>query len=293
MKGKIGIITVLYKSESVLPEFFQSLEQQTYKNFVLYVIDNKSPDNSLALSEEFKTKSLFETVVIANADNYGVAKGNNIGIKQALADNCDYVLLSNNDVTFGAETIANLLNETLKFNADMSVPKIYFHGTNLIWLAGGYFVKRNGWSRHIGYLEQDNGQYNTAQRTDYAPTCFMLIRKNVFDQIGMMDEMYFVYWDDTDFVYRALNAGKLLWYFPSSVVNHKESTSTGILSDFSIYYKYRNFVYFTIKNRHTIYATYILLGNLFIHIFKNTLIWNYKQWKIAFKAMIDGLKMSI
>jgi GT2 family glycosyltransferase len=80
VSGKIGIVTVLYKSESVLPEFFESLEAQTYKNFILYIVDNKSPDNSLAISEAFKTKSTFETVVIANDDNYGVAKGNNIGI---------------------------------------------------------------------------------------------------------------------------------------------------------------------------------------------------------------------
>lgn len=57
--NKIGIVTVLYNSESVLSDFFTSLEQQTYKNFILYVIDNASPDNSLQIAREMADKMPF------------------------------------------------------------------------------------------------------------------------------------------------------------------------------------------------------------------------------------------
>ena len=242
MNAKIGIVTVLYKSESVLPDFFQSLETQTYKNFVLYIIDNKSPDNSLLLSEKLKAKSTFETVIVANDDNYGIAKGNNIGIVRALNDNCDYILLSNNDVVFDSKTLKILLGAQIEESADMVVPKISFYDTNLIWCAGGRFNKRTGWTNHLGYLENDNDKFNKKVRVSYSPTCFMIIRKAVFEDIGMMDENYFVYWDDTDFVYRALKNGKTLWYIPNANIKHKESTSTGLKSDFSIYYLHRNMV---------------------------------------------------
>ena len=130
MSNKIGIVTVLYKSENVLPEFFESLAKQTFRNFVLYVVDNLSPDNSLQVTYDYQTTSNFPMVVIPNDDNYGVAKGNNIGIKQALADGCDYVLLSNNDVTFDNEAIRLLLNNSVNLDSDLSVPKIYFWETD-------------------------------------------------------------------------------------------------------------------------------------------------------------------
>jgi GT2 family glycosyltransferase len=127
---KIGIVTVLYKSESVLHDFFTTLNQQTYDNFILYVIDNKSPDSSLASSKQLSVNSFFEVKFIENDDNYGVAKGNNQGIEAALIDGCDYVLLSNNDVVLKPDTIEKLYAGLKETNADIVVPKIYFHGTN-------------------------------------------------------------------------------------------------------------------------------------------------------------------
>ena len=291
MIGKIGIVTVLYKSESVLPEFFESLEAQTYKNVILYIVDNKSPDNSLAISEAYKKTSTFEVVVIANNDNYGVAKGNNIGIKRALAVDCDYVLLANNDITFKSNTIQDLLTKAKSVNADLSVPKIHIAGTNLIWFAGGKFLKRNGLNIHIGYLENDNGQYDKMKQIDSGQTCFMLTKSEVFNSVGLMDENYFVYWDDTDFIHRARKQGKSLWYLPSVVIKHKEGTSTGVRSDFSIYYLYRNLVYFTLKNRAPVYATYVLIVNIVFHFTKNLIFWNFKQWKIGISAYRDGFKL--
>ena len=98
MTPRIGIVTVLYNSAGVLPEFFETLGTQRYTNFILYIVDNKSPDDSLAVARKLCASARFETVVIENEENYGVAKGNNIGIKAALRDGCDRVLLSNNDI---------------------------------------------------------------------------------------------------------------------------------------------------------------------------------------------------
>ncbi|WP_175620847.1 glycosyltransferase family 2 protein [Chryseobacterium schmidteae] len=292
MNRKIGIVTVLYNSESVLEEFFETLNKQTYKNFILYVIDNLSPDNSLFLSEKLAAEYKFETVIIKNKANYGVAKGNNIGIKKAIEDECDLVLLSNNDIAIENEAIEKLLAGLDNHKADMVVPKIYFYDTNKIWAAGGGFNKRNGITVQYGQNEADEGQFDTDKQVEYAPTCFMLIKKEIFDSVGLMDENYFVYYDDTDFVYRALKMKhNKLWYVSDSVIYHNESSSTGKMSDFSIRFLWRNLVYFSLKNYNLFYAGYVVLYN-YLYII-TILYFRYPrhQWLIALKAYNEGLKL--
>jgi len=287
--AKIGIVTVLYKSETVLEDFFSTLNEQSYKNIILYVIDNKSPDNSLQKSKELAKAVWFETKFIENEDNYGVAKGNNQGIEAALKDNCEYVLLSNNDVVLKHDTIEKLYIGLLENNADMAVPKIYFFGTNLIWMAGGKFTWYNGANKHFGYKKKDRGQFDKCKKVDYAPTCFMLVKREVFTIVGMMDEKYFVYFDDTDFVYRAIKKRQRLFYIPNSILEHKESTSTGVKSDFSLFYSIRNRIYFAKKYRLFFYFFYI--ENLLYHYSIRWLkmINNRNQWKLMLKAMREGV----
>lgn len=288
MNPLIGIVTVLYNGEKVLKDFFESLAIQTYPNFVLYVIDNKSPDNGLALAIELAKMVSFKTVIIKNDDNYGVAKGNNIGIYRALEDGCDLVLLSNNDVTLEINTIETLLIGLQSHHAGLAVPKIYLYGTNLFWTAGGYFNKRSGLNIHRGANIADTGQFDKNEQITFAPTCFMLIDKNVFHRIGFMDEKYFVYWDDTDFIYRATKAQEALWYIPNSLVHHKEGSSTGVLSDFSIRYLYRNLIYFVLKNYPRPYAWYVIGYNVACHSIKLVFKWPFSKWKLGFKSFKEG-----
>jgi len=288
---KIGIVTVLYKSETVLEDFFRTLNEQSYKNFILYIIDNKSPDNSLNKSKELARHTWFETKFIENNDNYGVAKGNNQGIEAALKDKCDYVLLSNNDVVLQPDSIEKLYLGLMGNIADMAVPKIYSYDTGLIWAAGGKFTKYNGATKHFGYNKKDNKRYNKNYAIDYAPTCFMLIKREIFTKVGMMDEKYFVYFDDTDFVYRAKQRKIKLFYICNSIILHKESTSTGRMSDFSLYYSLRNRIYFAKKHRRFFYFFYI--NNLIYHYLVRSLkmIKNKHQWQLILKAMRDGVNL--
>jgi len=291
MNQTIGIVTVLYNSETVLTDYFTSLNNQTYRDFILYVVDNKSPDSSLILAKTLSETASFRTVIIENEDNYGVAKGNNLGIQSALSDGCDMVLISNNDVTLESEAIELLLNGLEFHCANMAVPKIYYSGSDLIWAAGGYFRKMTGLNTHFGDKMKDVGQFQVAKKVTYAATCFMLIRKEVFERVGMMDENYFVYFDDTDFMYRALNKNEPLWYIPESIVYHKESTSTGIMSEFSIRYLYRNLVYFALKNYSLTYALYVLILDFGYNFFVNIFKWPFSKWKLRLKSYKEGFKL--
>lgn len=289
--SKIGIVTVLYNSEPVLEEFFQTLGEQTEKDFTLYIVDNASKDKSLELSRRLAETADFPCIFFAEKENWGVAKGNNIGIEAALADGCEYVLLSNNDIVLRPDTIENLLRGMKEMDADMAVPKIYYHDSGLIWCAGGRYRWLMGDTQHYGKLKPDDGQYNSVRYVDYSPTCFMLIKSEIFRQVGMMDEKYFVYFDDTDFVYRAVKKnGKKLAYIPSSTLRHKVSSCTEDGSEFSRYMNSRNVIYFARKHFQFPHKQITILIR-FLHTFlRAKFIFSKKHYEACKRGNIEGLK---
>lgn len=289
-KPEIGIVTVLYNSAAVVNDFFETLNLQTFKNFVLYVIDNNSPDNSLVKVKELAKQVFFKVVIFEEQKNWGVAKGNNIGIEAALADGCEYVLLSNNDVVLERTTLKQLLQGMLKMGASMAVPKIYFHDTGLLWAAGGSFVYRSGSTRHFGTDQKDFGQFEIPKQIEYSPTCFMLIHRSVFERVGFMDENYFVYYDDTDFVWRATKIGsEKLFYIPTSCLWHKESSCTeGTHSDFTIRFMNRNLVYFAMKHFSFSHKMVIILYHVLHYWMRERKRMNPAQKKIMRKSYKEG-----
>jgi GT2 family glycosyltransferase len=245
---RIGVVTVTYNGAAYLPAFFRDCWRQTFKDFILYVIDNGSVDGSLELA---RSQPDARCVVIANGANLGVAAANNTGIERALADGCTEVLILNNDVEFPPSLFADLDSELARLGAQMLVPKIYFfEPSNRIWCAGGEFLPVYGWATaHRGEGEQDRGQFEESCRIQYAPTCCMLVRSGVFARIGVMDPKYFVYFDDTDFCLRAFRAGEALYYTPKPHLFHKVSSSTGGLdSPFTLRMYSRNKMYYILKN---------------------------------------------
>jgi GT2 family glycosyltransferase len=264
----IGIVTVLFNSNDVLPGFFESLSHQQGVRFRLYVIDNSITDNGSVLSKSLAEKYGIDVQVHFNNANVGVAKGNNQGIDMALADGCDQVLLANNDTEFGPDTLKILHTATEGGCEHAVTPKImYFDEPQRIWYGGGHI---NAWtmrSPHYAIGQLDTGQCDTPGHVGYAPTCFMLLDSKVFEKVGRMDEQYFVYYDDTDFVWRMNIHGIRVRYLPSAVVLHKVSSSTGGgNSPFSVYYTNRNRVYFIRKNlqgvRKAVALAYFLLSRL-------------------------------
>lgn len=245
---KVGVVTVTYNSGRVLCGFLDSLFSQRYASFSLYAIDNASSDDTLELLAE---RSDGRIQVIANPDNRGIAEANNQGIRAALVDQCELVLLMNNDTEFGPELIATLARELERHRCDMAAPKIlYYDNPRKIWSAGGGMDPRRGYAGfHRGYDETDRGQFDTPCLVDHAPACCLLVRREVFDRIGLMDSRYFTYVEDTDFSYRAKTAGLKLMYIPSATLLHKAHSLTGgLFSPFMMKYTTRNRVYFMLKH---------------------------------------------
>jgi GT2 family glycosyltransferase len=248
----IGIVTVLFNSDDVLQDFFKSLSRQGDPELKqrLYVIDNSPTPSGTELAQTLAEKYDIDAVFLFNKGNLGVAAGNNIGIKLALDDGCTHVLLANNDTEFPSGIILGMLRSLVRRDCSAITPKIKVHGQNNILWYGGAGV--NTWTLrfpHFGIGKTDNGDFDRLREMEYAPTCFMLVTASAFDLIGIMDEKFFCYYDDTDFVYRLRRAGGKLIYDPSMTMYHKVGFSTGGNdSEFSLFYMTRNRIYFGRKH---------------------------------------------
>ena len=276
---KIGLVTVLYKSDNVLKGFFESLAAQSFDNYILFCIDNSPTEGTREIMADLSKLFNLTSKVrhIENDVNAGVAAGNNQGIVAALNDNCEYVLILNNDIEFyQAGLLEEILQVAVEKNENIIIPKIFFaeDKSNIIWMAGGKIDKLRGLVTHIGEGEIDSEDYNKEKYFKYAPTCFMLVAKKVFETIGIMDENYFVYYDDVDFVYRAVKSGFNVLLLPSFKVYHKVGNSVGGFSNTFIYYFNRNRLYFSIKRLPFLYK----LTSLFFYIVTRI------QWHLKFDA---------
>ncbi|WP_417762085.1 glycosyltransferase family 2 protein [Shewanella sp.] len=290
--GSLALVTVLYNSDTVLPDFFESLARQTFKNFKLFVVDNSTSSSARDLCDVAAHKYNIDIDYIFNGENVGVAKGNNIGILKAISEKFDKVLLLNNDITFPENTFFDMLAQSANYNEKIFVPKIYFHGTDTLWMAGGSMSLWTARTPHRGEGETDVGQYEQSDIVSYAPTCFMLIDSVVFDAVGIMDEKYFVYYDDSDFIYRCVSKGFLVRYLPKITVTHKVSALTGgNESPFSVFYANRNRLYFIRKNLTGLKRLVAIL-----YFFATRMLCSFKQSSkingVVFRAILASRNMS-
>jgi len=293
MTARIGLVTVLFGSESVLPGFFKSLAAQDYKDYWLFIIDNSLDSIPYQATQELIAQYGFKNVtLIKNEKNLGVARGNNQGTELALEMGCEYVLLLNNDIEFDSPRLfTDLVTVAETTQEKMLVPKITFFDSGKIWCAGGAILPWKGTTVHRGEGMDDGPEFSVAMPVNYAPTCFMLIHRSVFDSIGLMDEKYFVYQDDTDFVWRANQVGFRIYYWPDGLVKHKVSSSTGgAFSTFATYYCERNRVYFIRKNyrgaqKLVALSYYLLTRPLKFKFFTTRLREHY------FKGIRDGFRL--
>ena len=252
---KIGIITVTYNSAFVLEDFFDSLAQQTYRNFQLYIVDSGSTDGTLDILAQINDPNVR---IIPVGKNIGFAAGSNVGIKAALQAGCDAIMLLNNDTSFGPEMIQELVNGMQRYNGEIATPKMLYHDRpDKIWAAGGHLNKWLGYrNRHTGENQPDDGRFDQPQKVTFTPFCCILMRRSVIETVGLLDENYFVYTEDVDYCFRILKSGLSIWYIPQSELLHKVNSLTGKHSDFLIYHSTHNRMYFMRSNLPIVVSTF-------------------------------------
>jgi GT2 family glycosyltransferase len=180
---------------------------------------------------------------VRNQGNLGYAGGNNVGIRRALGDGADYVCILNNDVTVSPDFLAPMLDVLQSQpRAGIATPMICeAQNRGLVWALGGSLDAQAG---VVHRLHAGEGAAELRSRdpfpVDVASGAAMLAKREVFEDVGLLDEAFYLYFEETDWCLRARKAGYRVLAVPSSVVWHKVSATLGQTSPLVDYYMVRN-----------------------------------------------------
>ena len=288
---KIGIVVLNWNQKHYTIKCLKSIRKL---NKCVHMVDVYLVDNASTECEPHIFKKLFPEInLIVNQSNLGFAGGNNVGIKKALLDKSEAVMLLNNDTIVTSSLIKVLCNTfDSSVNIGIVVPKILFlKSKNRIQYAGGKFNMYTGSIKHIGFNEVDHGQYNYIKEVDFCTGAALLIKSSVFRDIGFFNEDYFLYAEDAEFSCRAIKNGYRIYYNGLAHIYHDESPSSGgYLNSFAFYLSKRN-LFFLISEHGTslqkkIFFTYSLTYFL-ISVFAYSLIKNKNI--VLFKTYIKAL----
>ncbi len=212
----------------------RSIEDLDYPRLDVLVIDNGSTDGSAQHLREQAP----EVELIVSERNLGFAAGVNLGLHHVLEGHPDYIWLLNNDTVVFPATLREMVAVA---EADPTVgitgSVAYFMGEpeSVEGWGGGTIDLRTGMSRHV--LEP-------GVAIDYVTGASILVRRQVFEDIGLFDEAFFVYWEDTDFNFRAKKAGWKIAVAERSTLLHEESASYGFYSEARAYQLFRGLAIF-------------------------------------------------
>ena len=264
----IYVILVNYNGLNDTLECIDSISKSTVKDYRIVVVDNDSKDGT---KEYFESHTLNNVVYIHSDKNGGFSYANNIGIKYALDNDADYVLLLNND-TLVEPNFLEQLEKAAKENEKSIVSGkiLYAYDKKHIWYAGGSFSYVTGRSKHIGINEVDSGQYDKNQEVSMLSGCCMFIPRKVLEEVGLMDEKYFLYCEDLEYGCRMVNKGYKLIYEPAAVIYHKVNASTSKVPGLVCYYCVRNK----------------------LDVFKKFINWKYR-WIAKFVFFLENTKRTI
>jgi hypothetical protein len=243
-KPLVSIITINYEHPEVTCALLESLRHITYPNIEVIVVDNASVKDDPAIISQTHP----EIVFIQSKQNLGFAGGNNLGIRQAKGE---YIMLLNNDTEVEPGFLEPLVN---KLQSDPRIgavsPKIrFFYAPDTIQYAGYYPYTQVTLRQYlIGLGEVDTGQYDTVCETFSIHGAAMMVPRAVIKEVGLMAELYFLYYEEHDWAERIKRAGYKVFYVPESLVLHKESISTGKQSKLKTYYITRNRFLFARRN---------------------------------------------
>ena len=249
-----AIVLLNFNSFQDTDECIESILASKAKAYEIVVVDNASHDSSyVELSEKYKAN---EKVVFITSDvNLGFSGGCNLGIKYAMDKNFPYVLLLNNDTLVTEDFLDPMLN-VAETNTNVGIvggKTLFEDDRKSIWDAGGFISK--GSYRGIRRREGDEG-IDTSGEVGFITCCLALVRREVFEKIGLLPEAYFFGSEEWDFSLRTKRAGFSLWYTPACEIYHKVGRSHDHTSATMLYNTYRNRILFVKRN-----------FNFFIYVF--------------------------
>lgn len=281
----VAIVLVNWNQKDDLIECLTSISKLDYPNHSLIIVDNNSKDGSIKEAKKVYKQRL---KIIKNKTNVGFAAANNIGIREALKENFDYIMLLNTDTIIEKDALKNIINfmEEKKQIAALSPLILFYQKKDTIWYAGGIINPNRRQFYHRGAFQVNKGQFDKATEVDFLTGCCLVIKSNIIEQIGMFDERFFMYFEDTDLSFRLRNSGYKIYFYPNAKIWHKAADKK--THDRKVYYHYymtRNKLYLLKR-----YLPGILIQEIFYmvsKVFFDILRFKYIRTIGVIKGIID------
>ena len=298
--ARVSIIILNWNGLGDTVDCLESLKKIDYPGCDIVVVDNGSSGNDADLLEEKFSGYIH---LIRSKENLGYAAGCNFGIHHALANfKSDYIMLLNND-TVVDPTFLKLLVEKAESDSSSGIigPKVYYHDyPDRIQSAGNTVNMCTGSVNMIGNKQVDRGQYDSIKRVDFFAPC-LLISRSVIDDIGVLDDKYYLYWEDVDYCTRARRWGFNIAYVPASRIWHrtpvklkvseKQQQTSKVASVFPYYYITRNSWIFmrkyATKGQFAIFCLYFFTFNFLVMTGASLL---YHRNIRLFQAFLSGIR---
>ncbi len=242
-----------------------------YPAYDVLVVDNGSTDRSPAIIRE-----RFPAVtVVENGANLGYAGGNNVGLYRVLRQGSDYALLLNNDTEVAPDFLRRLV-EVTESDPQIGIagPTIYYYDApDRIWSAGGHIDWRRGRTAMVALDEWDIGQFGTQpRRVDFVTGCALLVKRAVLERIGVLDERFFTYFEETEWCVRARRAGFEIVHVPTARIWHKIPLDARDRSPLVHYYMTRNRLLF------------LKITHAGLRAWWHTLVGEYLRWLVSWSV---------
>ncbi len=271
---RVGVVVLHWNGYEVTRRCLESLQAQTYPAATVYLVDNGSTDGSQArLAAEFAPDGLR---LLENGVNLGFSAGNNPGIRRALADGCEFVLMVNNDIVCIAPGFLEHGVATAVGDPSIGIvggKLVGWPDRNMLWSVGGEV----GWmnERFLGLGETDRGQYDTAADRSFISGAMMLVRRSVFERIGLLPEEYFFGGEDREFGVRARGAGFRLRYEPLFLAAHEAGSSHVAVRPEWVYNDALSRILFRRRNQ-----------SRWSHVLWRAAYWVYLEWLFPIRHML-------
>ena len=291
---KIAIIIVNWKKYDITLKCIDSVINSSFKNFKIILIDN---EYHKSMSDQLKKSKKIH--LIRNKKNEGFARANNQGIKYSIKNGFDYMLLLNNDTLIKNDLIDSLIKQSNTFNQKIIQPLILNYDGTKIWNAGGtinYFL--GTFKTHKMGKNFKNFKINRSF-TDWFTGCCVLIKSEIFNEVGYFDEKFFAYYEDVDFSIRLKAKGYSVAMMGDSYLQHFESASSkstnqneGNLSPYVHYLNIRNHILLLKKHSKSfnvigvlLYQTIKILSYLIYFLIR----FRFNKFKMVLKGFIDAI----
>lgn len=296
---KVGIIILNWNSALITYDCLKSLMSVDHVTFKVFVVDNGSIDNSL--NELVENINNEKKITVINLEyNYGFTGGNNIGIQIAQREyDPDFFLLLNNDTVVDPFFLKNMISSfSLDKQIGVVVPKIFFYGENreFLYFAGGYINKLSGLGEHYNWKKKDSTSSVQSKYVSFANGCSMLIKKDVINTIGVLDDNFFANIEDVDYSYRILNAGFKIYYNAEAHLWHREgfASKKNIGNWIRVYLTTRNVI--LLQRKHAsfflffFFTLYFSFRWVLYMSLKFFILGEYQSIKAIYHGIYDGFR---